>query len=573
MKKIFSIAIASLAFLTLGSCSDSDYTDKYKDPGKTSTANVPDAFTAVLAKGNTWMNPVYYRYYCQMSTSGVFSGILGNSNSKGRFMGAGEGRYDDRWKNFYDMLTQYRLLEKTYNDLPEAQQTANKVFLMAGRTLIDAQLHEMLSLFGSIPFKGAGTLWQTGDYAAAKNQCVYDDDVTLYRQILADLKEAGDYFVNVDNNSMTSFARKDYTTASGNSQMWREYINSLRLRIAMHLATNGDLTNEAHAAIKEILDNPSQYPVIETNDDNMGVTANTSNDTFNWGKSLSQALHGGYAPSQAVLDAMNLPADGIPDANTDPRINAMLDANPDGQYITYDVTKINSVITNIADKKESAYKEKGWTGAGYYCTLDSLAIGGYAEYSGNANTFGLWVSAAEVKLLTSEAYLMGYGVAKDEAKAKQAFIDGVVLSTEYYWAQKNGSSLFKAGNDSYKGYRPLVQPTDAEVLAYAEKIWKPTQETVCTQLWLNYDWTNMLEAWNVVRRTGFPLVTFATDTQMSSYPTPPHRLPYPNDESTYNANNYKDAVAKYYKESTGYYTKLFWAKDGDYYKMVTATNN
>lgn len=46
------------------------------------------------------------------------------------------------------------------------------------------------------------------------------------------------------------------------------------------------------------------------------------------------------------------------------------------------------------------------------------------------------MGAAEVSLSKSEAYLMGYGVTKDEAKAKACFIKGVELSTEYFWNEK-----------------------------------------------------------------------------------------------------------------------------------------
>ena len=59
---------------------------------------------------------------------------------------------------------------------------------------------------------------------------------------------------------------------------------------------------------------------------------------------------------------------------------------------------------------------------------------------------------------------------------------------------------------------------------------------------------------------------FARDTQQADYPTPPHRLPYPSNESTYNKDNYEEAVKKNYSEPTGYYTKLFWAKD-NYYSL------
>ena len=169
-KKIFSIMMAGLALVALGSCSNTDYTEKYPDPSKTNTVSVPDVFTAVLFKGNTWLNPVYYRYYCQTQTSGVFGGIIGSSNGKGRFMGSGEGIFNVRWTDFYNMLTQYRVLEKTYNKLDESEQSANKAYLMVSRSILESQLHEMLSLFGAVPFKGAGTLWENSDYTSAKQK-------------------------------------------------------------------------------------------------------------------------------------------------------------------------------------------------------------------------------------------------------------------------------------------------------------------------------------------------------------------------------------------------------------------
>lgn len=570
MKKILSILFVGMALISSVACSDSDYDEKYADPSKTLTVGVPQVFTAVMYKGNTWMNPVYYRYYTQSTTSGTFSGIIGNSNGKGRFMGAGEGYFNTRWQNFYDMLTQYRLLEYTYNNLSGEEKTINEIFYYLSRTLVEAQLHEMLSLFGDVPFSGAGTLWNS-DYSTAKEQDVYDDDVTLYKQILIDLKEAGDYLAsdNLSTTGLASLKRQDYSLAAGSSTIWQKYINSLRLRIALHLATTGDCTTEARSAIAEILNNPTTYPLIDDNSENMGVAGDTKTDAFNFGKSISQALRtGSYsAGSQAVLDAMNVPSNGIPSTGTDPRLQAMYDCNPDGEYVAYDVSLTNSQISDISDEKNKEYVARGIKSANYYCVIDSQAVAGYQTYQGNSNLDGLWIGAAEVSFNKAEAYLMGYGVSLDAAKAKENFINGIKQSTEYYWNLKETSSLYKKGNDSYAGYRSLVKPTDAEIETYAESIWEPTQEVVCTQLWLNFGFMNELEAWNVVRRTGYPVVTFATDTQVSSYPTPPNRLPYPSDELSFNSTNVQEAISKNYEETTGYYTNIFWAKK-TYYKLV-----
>ena len=265
----------------------------------------------------------------------------------------------------------------------------------------------------------------------------------------------------------------------------------------------------------------------------------------------------------------------MPSAATDPRTSYLLDPNPDGEYVSYDITKSNQEISTIAADKQKEYlaRTPKIAGAGYYCTLDSTAYAGVKEYEGNNNLFGLWIGAAEVNLTKAEAYLMGYGVAKNEQKAKACFIEGVKQSNEYYVNLKTTSTLFNAntGNDSYNSQRSLTWNGVKDIDAYAEGIWEPTQKAINTQLWLNYSWTNWLEAWNTVRRTGYPEIKFAEDGIMSNYPTPPNRLPYPSDEQNYNQTNYKDAVSKYYdsNDTYGYYTKLFWAKkDGNYYSIV-----
>lgn len=558
--------------LSLASCSESSYDDKYADPSMTTELNIPNLFTSILWKGNTWMNPMYYRYYTQSTTSGTFSGVIGNSNERGRFRGAGDGFFNTRWINFYDMLTQYRALEHAYNNSDASTQNDNKIFLIAGRTVMQSQLHEMLSEFGSVPYSGAGTLWQTIDYAGAQEQAVYDKDEDVYKQILVDLKEAGDFFAEGGFSStvQTSFKSKDYTTAAGNVTLWQKYVNSLRLRIALHLATNGNLMTEAQAAIAEILNSPEKYPLIDSNSQNMGVESSTKDDNFNFGKSLSQALRtGSYSVvSQSYLNALNVPADGIPTSSTDPRVAVLLDPNPDGEYIAYDLTKSSNEISTISDNKSIEYKQKyNISSANYYAVIDSIAVSGYETYYGNINIAGIWVSAAEVSFSKAEAYLMGYGVSKDQAKAKEAFLAGMQQSTDYYWNLKETSSLYKADNDSYKGFRSLEKPSAEEMTAYFESVWQPTQECIATQLWLNFGFMNEVEAWNVVRRTGYPKVEFATDTQVSGYPVPPCRLPYPSDELNYNKANCQDAISLYYKESTGYYTNLFWAKE-DYYTIV-----
>ena len=276
-----------------------------------------------------------------------------------------------------------------------------------------------------------------------------------------------------------------------------------------------------------------------------------------------------------MLDAMHVPSTGYPNANSDPRLPLVYDPNPSGRYVAYDVNKSNTDISNLESDSIKVYQSKGIKSANYYCVIDSQAVQGWANYQGNERLPACWLNAAEVSLSIAECYLKGYGVTANAAKAKDYFVKGVVQSFAYYKELKTNSTLYKAidntyFNDSYAGKRKTKLPTEAQAQAYATQIWDGTEQVVATQLWLNFSFMNELEAWNVVRRTGYPKVTFATDAQVSSYPKPAHRLPYPSDELTYNADNVQAAITKNYKESTGFYTKLFWANTQDYYQMVTA---
>lgn len=80
----------------------------------------------------------------------------------------------------------------------------------------------------------------------------------------------------------------------------------------------------------------------------------------------------------------------------------------------------------------------------YFNKIDSLAVAGWAEYQGNENLFGLWLSAAEVSFSKAEAYLMGYGVAAnaDLAKATSSQVSSNLANTTgikkkvHHWLRK-----------------------------------------------------------------------------------------------------------------------------------------
>jgi len=77
-------------------------------------------------------------------------------------------------------------------------------------------------------------------------------------------------------------------------------------------------------------------------------------------------------------------------------------------------------------------------------------------------------------------------------------------------------------------------------------------EKIYTQKWLHFGFLQSIQAWSEYRRTGYPALNFANATQVG-YETPPTRLLYPSDESSYNSNNYEAVRAKDTRS-----TKVFW---------------
>ena len=544
MKKIYSIILGCVAGFALVSCSDDSYTSKYDDPSKTKVVSCDKVLTGVFKAGNTWLNPIYYRYYVQSTTSGMFSQVIGSTNSRGRYMGAGTGYYNTRWQDFYDMLSQYRLLEKTYNELDPGNQELNKLYLIIGRSVMQQQLSEMLSLFGSLPYSQASTLWYTGDYAGSKP--AYDKDTDLYKTILDDLKDANNYLQtgNIKSSTIAQLAIQDFVN-KGDLTLWRKYINSLRLRVALHLASNGELAATAQAAIQEMLTDPDTYPMVDNN--NEMTTVSPDNDKLNFQDEINRAIENSSynRASGAMMRALNVSADGSYE-NADPRLPVLYDPNPDDKYIGLDPSE------RLSDQDaNTSYIYQGST-AKYYAALDT------ATFTRNSGLPGLWMSAAEVSFGKAEAYAMGWAGSVNATKAKEAFIEGMIQSTDFYY-QLNSTGTYR---------KAISKPSDAVIRAYAESQWNESnmQKCIITQKWVNFGMYNELEAWNCVRRTGYPELQFKRDLTSVDTPIVPNRLKYASDEVNYNTANYNAATNN--GSTDTWSAKLFWMKDTWYTEIA-----
>ncbi|MEG1544040.1 MAG: SusD/RagB family nutrient-binding outer membrane lipoprotein, partial [Tannerellaceae bacterium] len=187
MKHISSILLGCTALLSFAACSDSDYTDRYLDPSKTTTVSCEKLMTGIFKAGNDYTYATYYRLWSfDNGLIARFAQTLGFTNSDGRYL-ASDGYINDRWVNFYKIIAQYRILEKTYNELPDVKKADYEPTLLISKIFMYDHMQQLVDMWGDIPFKEAGYLGITGDIAGSYPS--YDKAEDLYKMMMSDLKE------------------------------------------------------------------------------------------------------------------------------------------------------------------------------------------------------------------------------------------------------------------------------------------------------------------------------------------------------------------------------------------------
>ncbi|MDD2438120.1 MAG: SusD/RagB family nutrient-binding outer membrane lipoprotein, partial [Massilibacteroides sp.] len=77
--------------------------------------------------------------------------------------------------------------------------------------------------------------------------------------------------------------------------------------------------------------------------------------------------------------------------------------------------------------------------------------------------------------------------------------------------------------------------------------------------WLNFGFIQSSQAWNEIRRTGYPQLFFPEDGGAQLLKTAPYRVKYPASERSNNTANWETQVQNMGGDDS-YYIKLFWAK-------------
>ncbi len=345
----------------------------------------------------------------------------------------------------------------------------------------------MTDLWGAIPYNDA----LKGTAIEAIYTPAYDSQEKIYEALLNDLKIANEKL------NPAGPAISGDIVHNGNILRWKRFANSLRLRLANRQAAKKPA--ESRAIMREILSDPTKYPIITANADNAVLRSTSVLPSNNeWHQVLIQESRTDWNISSTLADKMN----GL----NDTRITVY--ANPvGGKYVGHP--------NGLPDAIATTYLATSSNVGSAFTRIDAPSV---------------LMTAAEVNLILAEAVLDGDITT---GTAKGYFEAGITASFEQYG---------------------LTVPA-----TYFATLGAVTREKVLDQKWIALFGVG-IEAWTEYRRTGFPVLppkdpraVFENDGVL------PTRLPYPGSEYSLNKASLDKGIALN-GGADNMKTKLWWVE-------------
>lgn len=520
------IIIVALAFLfSIAGCQKADFESAYTDPSKIAQTSVEKQFTGFLNANRDYVVPSYWHYFVVLRpTINRFTQAVGWVTTENQYV-PGLALTGDRWGNYYNFLTQYRELEKVFNAMSDANKTDYRIYTIASTVYLYDHTQKVVDLHGDIPFSEAGMLSTNGgDYTISYPK--YDKAEDLYKKMLDDLKSYADEMstINVKVAVLAGFRTQDLVN-KGDLMLWRKYINSLRVRMLTRVSGSATFSARAKSEIAEILGNPSKYPLVTTNADNIQINIfNVSTPINSGGFRSGLEDWDGNVAGKAMIDFLQ--------TNADPRLRVLFEPglNAKDAYSGLDPMATASVQD---------------------ATIDAQTVSLYNRSTLSRNRFfpGVLINSAEVHLLLAE-YQLANG---NDAAAKTHYETAVRHSTDFYYKIRSTSddntvaAPAAATAEEINSYLAAPNVSWDKATTAADKL-----KRITTQRWIHYNVVQPYENWADMRRLKNMDLKFWED-QSNNQKLPPARFLYPNSEVTFNQSNYEtvranDQLAK----------KLFW---------------
>lgn len=431
---------------------------------------------------------------------------------------------DYLWNSWFVQLNNFKDI---YNLASEPKQL-NRSY-QAISLICQSWLYSNLSdVYGDIPYK------QSGEGKNGILEPAFDKQKDIYLDIFKQLEEANTLLTS--GNQIIASSDPVY---NGNINKWRKLGNSLYLRLLLRTSGKADVSVANIAKIKQIVQNPSSYPII-TNNDESGVLKWSGE--IGTGPYVSPFVNGVRAQDFRSPTIGSFFIDNLR-VWDDPRLNISVAQG----YLNNGVNRygIAPGPSGFAGVPSGYSVGSGVVKQAYFYatdqTISNVAIGARSLQQ-NPLT-GIIMQYGEVQFILAEAALKGW---INTNTAENYYKEGIASSINY-WVPSFPSS-----------------GTNATVSAYitsADIDWDPTlniegrMEQIHRQKYYTL-FTTDLQQWFEFRRTGHPVLPKGPGLRNGG--VIPARMAYPVYVQSANPTNYSNAVASQGPDEIS--TNVWWQK-------------
>lgn len=541
MRQSKYITIITMACaLFFASCSDEYMENMNTNPSKAATIDPNAQLTTAQLQtyGDLSMMEIYRNYHYAFTQQ--LMGCWNTTNYGGRHT-LDNNEMSRIWTSFYTQSLK-NISDAQYRTAEDAEKVNINSVLRIYRVYL---MSIITDTYGDAPFSEAGLGFLEGKFNPK-----YDKQEDIYNAFFLELEDA------VNKIDPT----KDKVTGdliyAGDVTKWQQLANSLRLRFAMRISnvnpTKAQTEFEnALAANGGVITDASSDALIKY----MTIAFSFGQEAFSdyRGNSLSQLLFGNDPannPSYLCSTFFNqLYNSGDPRTFKISRCyydGLMSATSPDNRV---DITQ-EMIEKGIAfsPRDPGAYSWEPWP-TGYDSDIcKELAVNNpsvtvtmarevepkLANNFLKSNNPGVVMTSAEVKFLMAEATVKGWNVGSVSAEA--LYKQGVRAAMDFLTDNYGCTATTDAEFDAFIQDKGAFGHTDNQKL-----------EAINTQAWILH-FTNPAECWANVRRSGYPKLKSPAEYGFGQYLTGgteiPVRLCYPVLESSYNKENYHEAIER-----------------------------
>ena len=354
----------------------------------------------------------------------------------------------------------------------------------------------LTDVYGDIPYSQA---LQGRDGAVYSP--IYDSQEAVYDGILADLKRANELL------NPAGFAIQGDIIYSGNILRWKKFANSLRLRYLLRISNRRDVSAE----MREIVNNPSEFPVFENLADQAALTylASAPNQWFTHTDRIGSFRERRMSQTiETRFEELN-----------DPRVGEYFRPTQAFTVGAWD-KKFNGIPNGLGEAEAL-----DWDGGSNF---QSELAPKYFDEPNSAEA--LVMTYFELQFILAEAALKGI----ISGSAEEFYNKGVRAALAYY----------KIPQDQIEAY--MVQ--DAVALNGTNSL-----DKIMLQKWIG-SFMIGVEGWNDWRRTGLPTFTPAVSDDNNNMV--PVRYLYPQSEQVFNQVNRQAAIQRQGPDNIN--TRIWW---------------